>query len=168
MTFSNAFLEKFQEFLGKALLINRRTDVYFVVTRLQVPFQVFSYQNGVLTLYNYEDGDLDPLIPKITIPNVVLKDAVLKNMFHHAGISKRVSYWASNAVGMKSLRGLVRELEAFELTGDQRHRFFLRLLGMYVRRWRELVTYFRAAYLYFLFQRPSYEVEEIILGRKDK
>ena len=80
--------------------------------------------------------------PLIIIPALVFRDSVKKNMFEHAGISKRCRFLASNEKDMKRLVRIVNHIEQKErlplaLTARQ----FIRFPKAYVRRWRENYLY---------------------------
>ncbi len=105
-------------------------------------------------------------IPLIIIPALVFRDSVKKNMFEHAGISKRCRFLASNEKDMKRLVRIVNHIEQKErlplaLTARQ----FMRFPIAYVRRWRELFVYLEAFYLRYLKKLPLYIVEEKILNK---
>ena len=72
--------------------------------------------------------------PVIVIPNIVFRDAVLKNMFHHAGISKCCRYLAYDSSDMNELKRFVGKLERYELLGDVDSRYLKRLFFSYFGR----------------------------------
>jgi UDP-MurNAc hydroxylase len=105
----------------------------------------------------------------INMPAIVFRDAVWKNMFHHAGISKRCQFLASDATEMIKLKNILGQLEKLELGAV---RFGLpytkRMIWAYVYRWRELTVYVQAALLLIFYRKPTYLVEEIILSGNKK
>lgn len=101
---------------------------------------------------------------RIIIPLIVFNDAVNKNMFHHSGISKRNRYVFENQEELKKweiLNGNLDrvELQVFPLRISYLTRFFL----SYVRRWREILVYFKAL-MYLKRGMKMYDVEEKILS----
>jgi UDP-MurNAc hydroxylase len=105
----------------------------------------------------------------IKMPAIVFRDAVWKNMFHHAGISKRCQFLASDATDMVKLKSILGQLERQEL-GAARFGFpyAKRMIRAYFYRWRELGVYVKAAFLLVFHRKPTYVVEEIILqGNKN-
>lgn len=163
LRFGHEFLGVFKDFLDSALIFNKRFKLVFEILIKNNNQQYIVFDKGELFLYDDLDDELILSSPRVVIPNVILKDAVLKNMFHHAGISKRVKYIAPDRQSLSKLRAFVRELEAFELTGRSRLRFFINLSRLYIRRWREIFTYTQAGVLHFFLRKPLYEVEEDIL-----
>ena len=57
----------------------------------------------------------EPGLPMLEMPAIVFRDAVVKNMFGHAGISKRCSYVASNHDDLRRLGAIVTHLDRHEL-----------------------------------------------------
>lgn len=109
-------------------------------------------------------GKPAPGLPLIRMPAVVFRDAVIKNMFHHAGISKRCRFIASNAAELALLRRVLARLDRSEhgvapFTGSMARR----LAQAYLRRWRELFVYLHAAWLIKIRRKPIYLAEEAIL-----
>ncbi|WP_343630938.1 MBL fold metallo-hydrolase [Roseateles sp.] len=103
-------------------------------------------------------------LPVIEMPAIVFRDAVVKNMFHHAGISKRCLYIAANQLDMDRLVRIVGFLDNYELgVFPKRWAYQKRLYGAYVRRWRELFVYAHALWLLKVRKKPMYLVEEAIL-----
>lgn len=102
--------------------------------------------------------------PTIRMPALVLRDAVVRNMFHHAVISKRCKFIAKDAEDMQLLGSALASLERFELgLYPVNLGYCKRLARSYWSRWRELVVYFQAAWLLKVRKRPGYLVEEDIL-----
>jgi hypothetical protein len=105
-------------------------------------------------------------IPLIIIPALVFRDSVKKNMFEHAGISKRCRFLASNEKDMKRLVRIVNHIEKKErLPLALSTRQLIRFPKAYIRRWRELFVYLEAFYLRYLKKLPLYIVEEKILNK---
>jgi hypothetical protein len=111
-----------------------------------------------------EKSEID--LPLIIIPSIVFRDAVKKNMFEHASISKRCRFIASNEKDMKRLLKIVNHIEKkerlpLEITLRQLSRFAV----AYIRRWRELFVYSQAVYYKYYKKLPLYLVEEKILKK---
>ncbi len=101
--------------------------------------------------------------PVVIMPAAVFRDAVLKNMFHHAGISKRCRYVAANRADFFMLQSFVAALERTELLGEASPRYWGRLLLRHMRRWRDFTVYGWALYYRIVRGLPIYNVEEAIL-----
>ena len=101
----------------------------------------------------------------IIIPAVIFRDSVLKNMFHHAGISKRCRYLASSREDLEILQAFVAGLEKLELVGDGGAHYWRRVVTRYIGRWRDLGVYALAAFYTVILRYPIYIVEEVILRR---
>jgi len=100
------------------------------------------------------------------MPAIVFRDAVLKNMFGHAGISKRCAFVASNHDDLGRLGAIVTHLDRHELgLYPVSWRYRARLALAYVRRWRETVVYAQALWLLKVKKLPIWLVEEAILKR---
>lgn len=103
-------------------------------------------------------------LPLIEMPAIIFRDAVIKNMFHHAGISKRCRYLAVNIHDMTRLRKIVGFLDNCELGVYPRRWSYLRRMFMaYLPRWRELLVYLHAVWLIKIRRMPIYLVEEAVL-----
>jgi len=108
----------------------------------------------------------EPGLPMLEIPAIVFRDAVVKNMFGHAGISKRCAYVASNHDDLRRLGAIVTHLDRHELgLLPVSWRYRARLVLAYVRRWREVVVYAQALWLMKVRRLPIWLVEEAILKR---
>ena len=106
----------------------------------------------------------EPGLPVIEMPAIVFRDAVVKNMFHHAGISKRCRFLASNTTDMDRLTRILGFLDNHELgVYPKRWAYNKRLYAAYLRRWRELIVYAHALWLLKVRRKPIYLVEEAIL-----
>ena len=102
----------------------------------------------------------------LEMPAIVFRDAVVKNMFGHAGISKRCVFVASNHDDLRRLGAIVTHLDRHELgLYPVSWRYRTRLVLAYVRRWRETVVYAQALWLLKVRQLPIWLVEEAILKR---
>jgi UDP-MurNAc hydroxylase len=102
--------------------------------------------------------------PVIKMPVEVFRDAVLKNMFHHAWISKRCRFIAADEIDLRRLAAIVGFLEYVELgVYPVRWGYIARLLRAYVKRWREVGVYMHALWLLKVKRKPIYLVEEAIL-----
>jgi UDP-MurNAc hydroxylase len=105
-----------------------------------------------------------PGLPVMIFPAVVFRDAVAKNMFHHAGISKRCRFAASRSDDMSRLKSVLWVLEKAELGLFPLNRKYLgRVVRTYLRRWRELFVYAHALWLIKVRRKPLYLAEEAIL-----
>ena len=103
-------------------------------------------------------------LPLIIFPAIVFRDAILKNMFHHAGISKRCHFLAKSATDMQRLNAVMSVLEKRELGFlPLRISYLGRMMKAYVRRWRELFVYVYALWLIKIRRKPLYLAEEAIL-----
>lgn len=106
----------------------------------------------------------EPGRPNLVFPAVVFRDAIVKNMFHHAGISKRCEFLASSKADLSRVHSLVGLLEGLELGRyPLRWGYIRRLVGAYFRRWRELFVYAQAVWLIKFRRKPLYLAEEAIL-----
>ncbi len=102
--------------------------------------------------------------PNLIFPAVVFRDAVIKNMFHHAAISKRCHFLARSEADLGRTYALLGLLEGIELGRyPLSFNYALRLVGAYVRRWRELFVYAHAVWLIKIRRKPIYIAEEAIL-----
>lgn len=111
-----------------------------------------------------EKSEID--LPLIVIPAIIFRDAVKKNMFEHASISKRCKFIASNEKDMKRLLKIVNHIEKKErLPVNISLRQLSRFPIAYIRRWRELYVYFQAVYYKYYKQLPLYLIEEKILKK---
>jgi len=106
----------------------------------------------------------EPGIPNMIFPADVFRDAVMKNMFHHALISKRCEFIASSETDLSRLEATMGILGGVELG---RYPFTwthaVRLAAAYGRRWRELFVYLHAVWLLKVRRLPIYLAEEAIL-----
>jgi hypothetical protein len=106
----------------------------------------------------------EPKRPNLVFPAVVFRDAVVKNMFHHAGISKRCEFLARSKDDLARAHALMVLFEGIELGRyPLRWGYLRRLIGAYVRRWRELFAYAHAVWLIKIRRKPIYLAEEAIL-----
>lgn len=91
-------------------------------------------------------ADIDNFEMRIEFPAIVLRQALAMNMFQHAGISKRVHYYASVAAMPKLKRFVaileMAEAELFPLWSNINSRTIRALLP----RWREVLLYSRAVF----------------------
>jgi UDP-MurNAc hydroxylase len=107
----------------------------------------------------------EPGLPLMEMPALVFRDAVLLNMFHHAGISKRCRFLATSKADLDRLSTVFAHLERVELGFLPLRRAYLGALGRtYVRRWRELFVYAQAFWLMKIKRKPAYIAEEDILA----
>jgi len=102
--------------------------------------------------------------PVMRLPAAIFRDAIIRNMFHHAGISKRCQFLAYDESDMRQLQRAFRTLERHELgLYPLKAQYAGRLLRAYIARWRELFVYASAAIRMKLGRQPIYLVEEAIL-----
>lgn len=100
----------------------------------------------------------------IRIPAIVFRDAVLRNMFSHARISKRVWVEAKDKQRLRVLQFYFQALHLCELGVFPLSVGYLgRLLCAYLRRWREIGVYGEAAVLKFVYRKATWDVEERLL-----
>jgi UDP-MurNAc hydroxylase len=103
-------------------------------------------------------------LPNLIFPAVVFRDAVIKNMFHHAVISKRCEFLASSEVDLGRTHHILGLLEGIELGRyPWSFNYSLRLISAYIKRWRELFVYAHALWLLKIRRKPIYITEESIL-----
>jgi UDP-MurNAc hydroxylase len=104
-------------------------------------------------------------LPLAVIPVAVFRDAVNKNMFHHACVSKRCRFYGLNSADLWRLRGLMVLLEFVELDRFPLRAWYAwRMATAYVRRWRELLVYAQAFWWTRIKGLPVYRLEMAILG----
>lgn len=105
--------------------------------------------------------------PVIEMPAIIFRDAVRKNMFQHAGISKRCRFISVDIEDHHRITAIFRFLELRE-TGvypvSWSHSW--RVISAYILRWRELIVYIHAFWLIKFRKQPIYEVEESVLRGK--
>ena len=161
ITLSENFSPFLLKFYKTAVPVFFRRKITFAVTKAGIINEVYEVNRSHIKYTKVtEKTDLSAYSRVIFIPNVILKDAVLKNMFHHAGISKRVKYVAQTKQQMKTLKKIVFFLELYELTGPYRLKFAIKLLGSYANKLPELLTYFKAIRLKIKTRDPLYLIEE--------
>lgn len=156
-------LDRFRSILKKSGAINSKIKVQFLITNPSGPSEFIFFNKGTLTRSKTFSENPKKGIPIIIIPNIVFRDAVVKNMFHHAAISKRCRYLAYDFSDMRALKKFIGKLERYELTGDINISYLKRLLFSYAGRWRELVVYAKALYLLKFKKMELHHIEEKIL-----
>ena len=125
--------------------------------------RVFNLQTGESTEAPYTKRSV-PGIPLAIFPAVVFRDSVIKNMFHHACISKRCRFTARSDSDMSKLRALIVRLELVELGRYPfQWQYFRRFVAAYLRRWRELFVYAHALWLTRFLRVSIYHVEEAVI-----
>jgi UDP-MurNAc hydroxylase len=108
--------------------------------------------------------DSAPGQPVMVLPAIVFRDAVVKNMFHHAVISKRCAFRADSAADMEVIHHVMTELDRRELgVRPLSLRYARRMVAAYVGRWRELLVYAHAVWLMKIRRKPVFLAEEAIL-----
>ena len=106
--------------------------------------------------------------PEIIVPALVFRDSILKNMFHHAAISKRLEFIGDDESDLRFISAIYSALEKKELVGLSGfdRAYLQRCVGAYSRRFSEVTVYLKAFLLLKVFRRPIYEVEELVLEGK--
>lgn len=106
--------------------------------------------------------------PLIIIPALIFRDAVYKNMFHHAAISKRCEFIGNNLKDLNLLSFWQNALERKELIGINGldFKYCKRSFKNYLNRIPEILVYCKAFILLKLVKLPIYQVEELILTGK--
>lgn len=106
--------------------------------------------------------------PEIIIPALVFRDSILKNMFHHAAISKRVRFIGDDERDLKFISAFYSTLEKRELIGLDGcdGAYLARSFRAYTRRLSEVLVYVKAFFLLKILRLPIYEVEELVLKGK--
>jgi len=93
-----------------------------------------------------EPADFDRFDKRIELPTVILRQALATNMFQHAGISKRVHFYATGAA-MPQLKRFVSILELAEAeVFPLRSNLNARAVRAFAPRWRQVLLYARAAF----------------------
>jgi UDP-MurNAc hydroxylase len=156
-------VDRFHSILTKSGLINYKLKIRFLITNPDAPYESLVLSEGNLVKTNVLSESPEKGTPTIVIPNIVFRDAILKNMFHHAGISKRCRYLAYDHSDMNALKHFVGKLERYELTGDIDVPYLMRLIFSYFGRWRELAVYVKALYLLKFKKMELYDIEEKLL-----
>jgi UDP-MurNAc hydroxylase len=156
-------LDRFRSVLKKSGAINCKAKVRFLITNPDGPCESLLFNEGTLVKTGIISETPEKGTSTIVIPNIIFRDAILKNMFHHAGISKRCRYLAYDTSDMNVLKNFVGKLERYELTGDIDIPYLKRLVFSYFGRWRELVVYAKALYLLKFKKMELHHIEEEIL-----
>jgi|SRR4051812_12732674 len=138
-------MEKFFAPLARripSLLLRRlkRREV-LIVARSKAGTTAFAVDLAAGKVRAVEAEAIDSFDMRIEYPALILRQALAMNMFGHAGISKRVHYYATQAAlpALKRFVSLVENAEAeiFPLRGNLRWRAIKALLP----RWREGLLY---------------------------
>jgi UDP-MurNAc hydroxylase len=162
VTITPGLIDAFQQILSKLWWVRTKLTIYIRITYPEKQDSVLAVRNRQVAML-HEEGLVEKGSAMIVIPAIIFRDAVMKNMFHHAAISKRLEFIAFNESDMTGLMRFFSALEIFELTDRLSPRFFTRLLMAYIHRWRELRVYLSAAYFSVIKRKKMYEVEELIL-----
>ena len=164
--------------LGKFILmlpqLNKISNFYKRSFHIKLTFPVkepaFYLLDMTKEKYNIEKKEIDVRMegPVIIMPALIFRDAVLKNMFHHAAISKRCEFIGDNLEELKLLSFWLNALERKELIGlnGLDLAYLKRSFWAYLRRTPELLVYCKAFILLRIFKLPIYQVEELILTGK--
>lgn len=100
---------------------------------------------------------------RIEIAAVVLKQALRLNMFAHAGISKRIKWFATRqSMGLLALFMQILDFEEYELIPLRRNLSW-RGLRVWARRWREVLGYAQLMWIMKRRKITGKEVEQIAL-----
>ena len=156
-------LDRFRSVLKKSGAIKCKAKVRFLITNPDGPCESLLFNEGTLVKTGIISETPEKGTSTIVIPNIIFRDAILKNMFHHAGISKRCRYLAYDSSDMNVLKNFVGKLERYELTGDIHIPYLKRLAFSYSGRWRELFVYAKALYLLKFKKMELHYIEEEIL-----
>ena len=156
-------LDRFRSILKKSGAINCEAKVRFLVTNPSGPCESLLFNGGALIKTDIFSESPEKGTSTIVIPNIVFRDAIIKNMFHHAAISKRCRYLAYDSSDMDALKNFVGKLERYELTGDIDMPYLKRLVFSYFGRWREFFVYAKALYLLKFKKMELHHIEEEIL-----
>ncbi len=99
----------------------------------------------------------------IIMPAIIFKDAVWKNMFHYAGISKRCRFLASSERDLTILKRVLGHLEIVELGALPLNLSYIgRFSRTHMARWPEVLADLKALWHSRVSGKPTYLVEEII------
>ena len=161
---NNKILDKFASLLKKSGASKLKVPIRFLITSPEsVDDRGFKVKEGEVISVDNISHVPEKNCPVIVMPNTVFRDATLRNMFHHAAISKRCRYIAFDQNDMVNLKSFVGLLERYELTGDVSLSYIFRLCRSYRGRWRELLVYVQALYLRKSKRLEMYQIEEHIL-----
>ena len=97
------------------------------------------------------------------MPMAVFFDALRKNMFHHAAISKRCRFIATDQDSMNVLKNFFGKLELHELTGTLSVRYVFKLLYRQLTRFPEGLVYLKFFYWIKVRGLATYDAEEEVL-----
>lgn len=157
-------VEKFVKMAVRAPL-KGLAGVRLLLTKPSGPYKALVFDGRHMQEVSNLAAQPSPGVAVIIIPAVIFRDSILKNMFHHAGISKRCRYVASSQSDLEKLQSFVAGLELLELMGAGGVPFWRRVCIRYVARWRDLWVYALAVFYKIIFQYPIYVVEEVILRK---
>ena len=160
----------FSKFLSKAVRKSASSNpVKLVITKNGQPELAMKIHKNVI--FKTDDLSLVPTdgLPVMIMPNVIFRDSIKKNMFHHASISKRCRFNATNDTDMKNLMRFFEELELVELLGTTKSlsvwsRFCMNLLI----RPAELFVYVKVFFIRLYSGSPLWEIEEKLLQSRLK
>ena len=164
-------ITKFLQLLPKAKSVPKKYQRP-VLFRLTYPSLPAVYYQLDCTTGTFEFNQMRKPVtvagPEIIMPALIFRDAVLKNMFHHAAISKRCEYLGDNIADLRVVAYWQSQLEKRELIGRAGldTKYLWRTAVRYLKRIPELRVYIKAFLLLRIFRRPIYHVEELILREK--
>lgn len=159
-----AVFDKFKAMARKSS-IGGLSGVRVVLTKPSGLYKSMIFDGG--DLHDSREVSTNPEIgvPVVTLPAIVFRDAVVKNMFHHAGISKRCRYRAVTQGDLRHLQRFISGLERLELVGEGDFTYWARLCSRYLARWRDVGVYVLAVFYKVVKRYPIYLVEEAILRK---
>jgi UDP-MurNAc hydroxylase len=160
---TNKVIDQFSLILRNTGAINTKLKIRFLITKPDNSAECFVVADNQINRCEDISLEVKKGVAIVLMPNIVFRDSILKNMFHHAGISKRCRYLAYDTYDMGELKKFVGKLERYELTGDINYNYIFRLISSYSGRWRELLVYLEALYLLKIKRKELYQIEEEIL-----
>lgn len=161
---SDSLLNRFRAMLLRSGGLGALRAILFKLTKPSGVALHYSWNGRDLVALDDSEFCCESGVAVVTIPVAVFRDAVIKNMFHHAAISKRCSYLAWDDQDLRHLQRCMARLERLELLGDS-YMFWPRWAVRQVRRWRDVLVYVQAIYYRVGRRLPLYLVEEVILKR---
>ena len=157
-------IARFEKMLSKCGRLGALNKVTFKLNKPSGVVKSLSW-NGKALLEDYgSEVHCSRKEAVVAMPVSVFRDAVMKNMFHHAAISKRCLYFAYDQNDLDSLQRFMTRLERLELKGNSLL-FWPRWLARQLKRRPDAIVYAYAFYYRFLRKMPLYLVEEAILMR---
>jgi UDP-MurNAc hydroxylase len=165
---SDILMKKFLNFFTmKPFWHSKYPDFLLTVTWPDLPHKTFKISPGQGTWQETEATLISqPGLGLIVIPAIVFRDSINKNMFHHAGISKRCQFIATSKSDLSKIEAIFGLLERIELGVYPLNAGFIKnLFRAYISRWREIFVYMQAFIFMKIYKKPLYLIEEIILSK---